>query len=128
MLYGEGIAILNRNFKPVQGFGPFVGTSYATPVAAGTAALVLELLRSLKKDCKKDEENMRRYCGMSGIFKAMCGRGPNSEGYYHVMPWKLLGEPTRNNNNQTQQGFTLDRVLSCLASVVGPPVELLSHR
>jgi hypothetical protein len=65
------------------------GTSYATPIAAGIAANVLEFAnRQLHHQLSAGErENLFAYWGMSRLLGKMSE--PRS-GYDYVMPWKLF--------------------------------------
>lgn len=130
MFPGEGLTILDqRTHKPVEGVQKDPGktterregTSYATPIAAGTAAMVLELARrELKdsKDLKEVERRLKTVEGMSDIFMAM-SKGATDGGYCHVTPWKLLGEKkpidiVHQNVNETHKWFTLMKILEIL--------------
>lgn len=114
MFPGEDVTILGARHKPIEGIGRLNGTSFATPVAAGTAAMVLDLARLELKDSVEVEWRLKKYEGMSDIFQAMSGN-VRDEGYYHVRPWTLLGEekpiPSPHNVNETHQWFTLMNVL-----------------
>lgn len=115
MLPGEDIAVFDRDMRPLPGFDSIKGTSFATPIAAGTAALVLELLRLQKQDHDKVEPDLKRYEGMAAVFGKMSG-DPTSDGYYHVRPWSLLGlkDPQRVFSGDTRLQYALARVLECL--------------
>ncbi|KAK5653676.1 hypothetical protein OQA88_8706 [Cercophora sp. LCS_1] len=65
------------------------GTSYATPIAAGIAANVLEFAsRQLHNRLSPGErENLFAYWGMSRLFEKMSE--PRS-GYDYIVPWKLF--------------------------------------
>lgn len=109
MFPGEDVTILRANHKPVEGIGRLKGTSFATPIAAGTAAMVLDLVRLESKDSAEVEWQLKKYEGMSDIFQAMSGN-PRDGGYYHARPWTLLSEekpiPSEHNVNETHQWFT----------------------
>jgi hypothetical protein len=65
------------------------GTSFATPIAAATAALVLEFARQPPLcDYPKVAEYLKRFSGMQEVFMLMieCKKGK----FYYVYPWKLL--------------------------------------
>lgn len=85
MFPGEDVTILRANHKPVEGIGRLKGTYFATPIAAGTAAMVLDLVQLELKDSAGVEWRLKKYEGMSDIFRAMRGN-PRDEGCYHVRP------------------------------------------
>jgi len=122
MFPGEDVTLLEPDHRPMEGAGRLCGTSFATPIAAGTAALVLDLVRLELKDSVEVEQRLRTYEGMSDIFKAMSG-DRRGDGHYYVRPWTLLGqaEPidSLHNVNETHQWYTLMHVLECLAERFG---------
>jgi subtilisin family serine protease len=66
------------------------GTSFATPIAAGVAACLLEfaLMSDLDDGLYKI---LRRHQGMQAVFaKHLCGEGKRGE-LHHVHPWALFG-------------------------------------
>ena len=117
MFPGEDLAILEADHKPVKGSVRQHGTSFATPIAAGTAAMVLDLARHELKDSGEVERRLRDYTGMSAVFQAM-SRGTGNGGQHHVKPWKLLGESkpvdSLHNPNVSHKWFTLMNVLGHL--------------
>lgn len=117
MFPGEDVAILEADNRPVKGSVRQNGTSFATPIAAGTAAMVLDLARHELKDSKEVERRLKDYTGMSAVFQAMSA-GAQGGGYHHVKPWKLLGErkpiDSLHNPNVSHQWFTLMNVLGHL--------------
>jgi hypothetical protein len=117
MFPGEFITILEADNSPVKGIERQNGTSFATPIAAGTAAMVLDLVRHELKNSEEVERRLKKYKGMSAIFRAMSG-DPRDGGYYHVRPWTLLGErrpiPSPHNAHETHQWYTLMNVLGHL--------------
>ena len=122
MFPGEGLAI----FEAVQRSGIGVkkesrkpterrnGTSFATPIAAGTAAMVLDLIRQMLKDSEEVERRFKTVEGMSDIFLAMSGDSRDG-GYHHVRPWTVLGQGTPRLSphkvNETHKWFTFMKVL-----------------
>jgi hypothetical protein len=117
MFPGEDLTILEADNTPVKGIGRQKGTSFATPIAAGTAAMVLDLVRHELKNSEDIERRLRKYKGMSNIFRAMSG-DLRDGGYYHVRPWTLLGErrpiASAHMVNETHKWFTLMRALDNL--------------
>jgi tetratricopeptide (TPR) repeat protein len=117
MFLGQDIAILGSNNKPEFPGDRLTGTSFATPIAAATAALVLDLVRLKGSIYPKVERCLKTYEGMSAVFQAMSGK-PTEDGYYHVMPWRLLGEKkppfAPEGENETNQWYSLTGVAECL--------------
>lgn len=120
MLPGEDVAILNKRLQPVQGFDRAKGASCATPIAAGIAALVLDLVRqqvSSESKIKELEGQIKTFAGMTLIFKSMC-KNRELHGYSYVKPWQLLGhsEPTEyvNDGQRSHRGHALDQVIFAL--------------
>jgi hypothetical protein len=125
MFPGEGLTILEADHKPVQGVQMDTevgvirkdGTSYATPIAAGTAAMVLDLARQELKDSEEVERRLKKVEGMSEVFLAMCGRDVQEGGYRHVKPWTILGEygPVDSPHvDESRKWRALMDVLACL--------------
>ena len=118
MFLGQDIAIAG-----LPGSSRLSGNSYATPIAAGTAALVLDLAgiankvsatfdmngatapRKSKDASPTNEPNetnahrknnprvgilLRKYEGMSAVFKEMSGKPGPGRYHYNVHPWTLL--------------------------------------
>jgi hypothetical protein len=79
-----------------QGFEvPKSGTSTATPIAAGIAALVLQYMRAalakMAQISKNDAEifcKLRTTAGMSTVFRQMVNE--KRDGYDYVVPWNFL--------------------------------------
>jgi hypothetical protein len=109
---GEDLTILD-----VWDIEPQTGISFATPIAAGTAALVLETARLQVEDPSEIERRLKNYKGMSHVFRSMSS-APQDGGCYYVRPWTLLGErkPIRSLHgpNETHQWYTFIRVLQNL--------------
>lgn len=96
------------------------GTSYATPIAEGTAALLLDLVRQEVTDPRMLEEVERRSRspgGMTAVLSAMSEDFPEG-GYYHVRPRKLLNKyepaPSEHDGAVTRKWHTLMLVLEQL--------------
>lgn len=115
MLPGEDLAVLETNLRPVAGSMRHNGTSFATPIAAGTAAIILELARHELRDSAEVERRLKDITGMTAVFQAMSAQAGE---FYHVKPWKLLGErkpiQSLSNPNISHQWFTLLNVLEHL--------------
>ncbi|GAB7326550.1 hypothetical protein MBLNU13_g10535t1 [Cladosporium sp. NU13] len=139
MFPGENITILGANHKPTKGVQKCgeegverrSGTSYATPIAAGTAAMLLDLARqevTKPRSLEEVERRLKKVEGMSAILLAMSGE-PRDGGFYHVRPWKLLGEskpiPSKNNVGETHKWHALMNVLRHL-DIFGPYKEEVS--
>ncbi len=65
------------------------GTSYATPIAAGIAANVLEFARHNITLSEGERELLYSSWGMSLIFQEMCEK---RMGYDYVFPWKIFDD------------------------------------
>jgi tetratricopeptide (TPR) repeat protein len=117
MLPGEQIAVLEADLKPVAGSVRHDGTSFATPIAAGTAAMILDLVRHELKDSLEIERRLKDITGMTAVFQAMSTDEPVDR-LYHVKPWKLLGESkpieSLTNPNISHKWYTLIRMLEHL--------------
>lgn len=120
MLPGENVAVLNKQSRVIGGFGRAEGASYATPIAAGTAALVLDLIRqrvTVEGKAWDIERQIKNFAGMSLIFKRM-SKNNDGDGYSYVRPWQMLGlhKPTRyvDDPERSHLAFALDRVLEAL--------------
>jgi subtilisin family serine protease len=139
MFPGEDITILGANHKPTKGVIQTgeggverrTGTSYATPIAAGTAAMLLDLARQelINPQALRDvERRLKKVEGMSAVLLAMSGE-PRYGGYYRVRPWTLLGKsepiPAKHNVGETHKRHALMNVLQHLRSF-GPYAEVLS--
>jgi hypothetical protein len=117
MLPGEHLAVLETNHKPVAGSSRHNGTSFATPIAAGTAAMVLDLARHELEDSEEVERRLKDITGMTPVFQAMSGDA-QAGGHYYVQPWTLLGERkpiiSRRHPSVSHQWYTLLNVLEHL--------------
>ena len=117
MFLGQDISIAG-----LRGSDRLSGNSYATPIAAGTAALVLDLSVIVAKSIAAKVEQthdvggaanisgtsegagtnsahdveprvdklLRKYEGMSAVFKAMSGKHEPGRFHYNVHPWNVL--------------------------------------
>lgn len=139
MFPGENITILGANHKPTKGVQKEgeecverrSGTSYATPIAAGTAAMLLDLARqevTKPRSLEEVERRLKKVEGMSAVLLAMSGE-PRDGGFAHVRPWKLLGKskpiPSKNNVGETHKWHALMNVLRHL-DIFGPYREEVS--
>lgn len=125
MFLGEDISIPGlKSGTEGAPTGLLSGTSYATPIAAGTAALVLDLVRievaRRSLPYPKIERCLKTYEGMSAVFKEMSGGKPtHGNDYYHVQPWTLLGEKgpplSIDGVNESKSWYTLSRICERLA-------------
>lgn len=102
MFPGEDVTILDADHKPIKGVQRWsegdierrTGTAYATPIAAGTAAMLLDLARQELTELqvlREVERRLKKVEGMSAVLMAMSGEPRDGE-YYYVRPWMLLGE------------------------------------
>jgi hypothetical protein len=85
---GEGVAISAGDRNRLR------GTSIATPIAAGIAALILELLCQGQSGDWRIQRPGRiwSYAGMRNIFLAMSSESQNHavNGYHYVQPWDFV--------------------------------------
>jgi len=85
---GEGVAL------SAGGGNRHRGTSIATPIAAGIAALILELVcQSQSRDWRiQRDKRLWTYAGMRDIFLAMSSESRNLgvNGYHFVQPWDFV--------------------------------------
>jgi hypothetical protein len=139
MFPGEDITILEANHKPTKGLRKSgeggverrTGISYATPIAAGTAAMLLDLARqevTNPRALRDVERRLKKVEGMSAVLQAMSGE-PQGGVYYHVRPWILLGKskpiPSKHNVGETHKWHALMNVLRHL-DAFGPYAEEVS--
>jgi hypothetical protein len=67
------------------------GTSFATPIAAATAAGVLEFARQPRHISINRVASLRRFEAMEAVFAEMVHNYSRDDARYHyVVPWKLL--------------------------------------
>lgn len=118
MFLGQEVCILDSKNKPeFPNEERLTGTSFAAPIAAATAALVLDLVRWQVSNIPKVERCLKTYEGMSAVFQAMSGK-PTKDGYYHVMPWNMLGKDKKPISlvgaNESDEWYALNEVAACL--------------
>lgn len=66
------------------------GTSFATPVAVGLAAVILEMMSA---SMEKSFIKLRSYDGIRRVFKLMAQE--RDQGYSYISPFEFLGRSTR---------------------------------
>lgn len=72
------------------------GTSTSTPIAAGIAALIMEIVRQPERIEKLSGEKIDRLKklgtvdGMSAVFRRMVGENGKRQGYNYLAPWETL--------------------------------------
>ena len=130
MFPGEDLTILDANHNPIKGVQRDggggterrTGTSYATPIAAGTSAMLLDLVRQELTESqvlREVERRLKKVEGMSAVLTAMIA-GPRDGGYYPVRPWRLFGKfepvPSKPDVNETPKWHALTKVLRRLES------------
>ncbi|KAK3640958.1 hypothetical protein LTR56_011608 [Elasticomyces elasticus] len=91
MILGEGVGIRGNGTEQQR----LTGNSFATPIAAGTAALVLDFVRMYRcsLDAKRRDLDFKRHEVMTAVFKMMSGgreTGTQGGDYYIVIPWRVL--------------------------------------
>jgi hypothetical protein len=77
------------------------GTSIATPIAAGIAALVLEFVSQKDHEGSNTLPNLTRlqhYDGMRAVLSSMCGT-ITLDGYHWIQPWNLFSKRQLLENN-----------------------------
>jgi tetratricopeptide (TPR) repeat protein len=125
MFLGEDIAVIGADDRPVEDVGRVTGTSFATPIAAGTAALVLELVRSyFKRDLELIEKHLKTYEGISSVLHDMSDypTGTLSSAYRQITPWRMLCKnpsPLKANSRDPALQYAAGRVINCLHGLKG---------
>ena len=72
------------------------GTSASTPIAAGIAAIVMEIVRQpdriegLSSEEKRKFKQLGTVDGMSAVFRRMTGENGKRHGYDYLAPWETL--------------------------------------
>lgn len=97
------------------------GTSVATPVAAGVAALVLEFAGQRDLDDPETDQVLqklgpflRRQHGMNSVFRAMAV--PTGAGeFLNIVPWNLLRAETGSGSGSDSDNETLGRRMAAFA-------------
>lgn len=89
------------------------GTSVATPIAAGTAALVLEFARQLSGPDEltpiSKSEILWRYYGMRAVF-ALMSRDSSKDGFNWIRPWALFSNEQTTEDISRQISYELNRL------------------
>ncbi len=102
---GEGV----RSSWPRSRGGPYQarsGTSYATAVAVGLAASVLDFMRFKLWNENPDSEErflldkMRRRMGMQKVLLSMANQ--TSDGYHNLAPWKLFDSYSESRSDEVK--------------------------
>jgi hypothetical protein len=139
MFPGENVTILGVGHEPAKGVIQTgeggverrTEASYATPIAAGIAAMLLDLARQelIDPQALRDvERRLKKVEGISAVLLAMSAE-PRYGGHYHVRPWILLGKskpiPAKHNVGETHKWHALMNVLQHLRAF-GPYAEELS--
>ncbi|KAJ8126393.1 hypothetical protein O1611_g7246 [Lasiodiplodia mahajangana] len=87
----------------VPNSAPLTGTSYATSIAAGLAAKLIDFSRQESPDAPiRAVESLRTFEGMAAVFKTMVGERTL---YNCLRPWKLLeyAEPAEARHKMRQR-------------------------
>ncbi|QIW97113.1 hypothetical protein AMS68_002631 [Peltaster fructicola] len=92
---GENVPILGNDDKQIPGTQLLTGTSFATPLAAGTMALIFDLL--LRVDPIRGKSStlyglLLQPRHAATVLRGMSERVQQNVKSFNVMPWKLLGE------------------------------------
>lgn len=90
--------------KPHKTLVRKAGASYATPVAAGVAAMVLDLVWLLRNEYKYECQTHRTKRGMLAVFGHMLV-GEERDPGKHLAPWKLFNnsDPNRPTSSIIQE-------------------------
>ena len=102
------------------------GTSLASPIAAGIAALVLEFARQPPLGCDKDvTKYLKRKDGMVGIFRLMQNQ-KTSENFKFLCPWYLLSDKKGtyggNGEPSSRRYYVARRIIEDLRREFGPSI------
>lgn len=93
MTLGMGIELMERVLQPGKKFPKYrkvirSGTSFATPIAAGIAATVLDLASRVEAINGRTNKKLRRREGMEKMLRMMSTPKSNDRGQLHYMaPW-----------------------------------------
>ena len=88
------------------------GTSASTPIAAGIAAIVMEIvrqperIRGLSSESKRKIKQLGTVDGMSAVFRSMASE---RQGYDYLAPWELL------HGNHSFPTTVVDNILTDLS-------------
>ncbi|KAK6535372.1 hypothetical protein TWF694_001833 [Orbilia ellipsospora] len=109
---GENVPVSSHPTKKTQN-----GTSYATFIGAAVAALILDFTRQEGVNIR-NERKLKRFPGMSAIFKIMAEGGKDGD-YECVVPWKLMGVPPVSKDKDTLRTIIRDTISVTLDRVRG---------
>lgn len=118
MFLGEDIAILGSKNKPeLPDDDRLTGTSFAAPIAAATAALVLYIARLEASKFSKVERCLKTCEGMSTVFQAMSEK-PTKGWMLSCNVIENVGPKERptalESGDETIQWYSLTGVAECL--------------
>lgn len=99
---GEAVPLKGETDPETQLIKPRYGngTSMATPIAAGVAALVLEFSKQKGSHEKvRNAADLKTQTGMLSVFHRMSGKGKKA-GFQFIAPWKVLSSESTTYKEQ----------------------------
>lgn len=96
LVLGEAVPLYDSKGNPVPSIKRLSGTSFATPIAAGIAALVLQAIwhpqryGASPRSCPRLESILRSAAGMGELFKEMGTTDAKSNERYFVSPFEFF--------------------------------------